>query len=330
MNEKIINEIIADLYENIPCQYLEIIKNKLLMHLNDYDIVSKETEVSNYTGYLPEFYKVYFVSRKIEGLSIKTLKLYDLILNNFFLMVNKPIEKINGNDIKIYLFNLQESRNITNRTLDGRRAAIHAFFEWSVLQGYLDKNPCRAVNKIKYERKKREPLSKIDLEKIRKSCTTERERAIVEFLYSTGARVTELCVTKKSDIDFDKGEVVLFGKGSKHRKSYLNATCILYLTEYLKTRNDQSEYLFVSERKPHGQLKKEAVERSVRIIGKRSGINRDLFPHLFRNTISSVLVSKSVPITQVQRLLGHENINTTMQYVKILDDDVKNSHEKFS
>lgn len=102
------------------------------------------------------------------------------------------------------------------------------------------------------------------------------------------------------------------------------------LKEYLKTRNDQSEYLFVSERKPHGQLKKEAVERSVRIIGKRSGINRDLFPHLFRNTISSVLVSKSVPITQVQRLLGHENINTTMQYVKILDDDVKNSHEKFS
>lgn len=125
-----------------------------------------------------------------------------------------------------------------------------------------------------------------------------------------------------------KGEVILFGKGSKHRKSYLNATCILYLTEYLKTRNDQSEYLFVSQRKPHNGLKKEAVERVIRNLGKRSGIGRDLFPHLFRHTVATDMLRKDTPITDVQRMLGHANVNTTMVYAKTCDEDVKRNHRK--
>ncbi len=133
---------------------------------------------------------------------------------------------------------------------------------------------------------------------------------------------------KISDVNFEKGEVILFGKGSKHRKSYISAKCLLCLSEYLKERTDNSEYLFVSERKPHNPLKKEAIERSIRNIGKRSEIGKDLFPHLFRHTVATDMLQRSVSVTDVQRMLGHANINTTLEYAKTCDEDVKNNHRK--
>lgn len=163
-------------------------------------------------------------------------------------------------------------------------------------------NPCRAIKVIKYERKEREGLTAIELEKVRMACKNVREKALVEFLYGTGARVTEACTIKISDVDFEKGEVWLFGKGSKHRKSYITAKCALYLSEYLNSRDDKSEYLFVSERKPHNSLKKEAIERVIRNLGKRSDIGRELFPHLFRHTVATDMLQKSIPVTDVQRM----------------------------
>lgn len=130
MSEMFINEIITDLSSEVPEEYLKVIQARLIKHCNNYDIQPRETRIAKYTGYLPEFYKIYFVSRKIEGLSQNTLDLYNLVLNDFFFTVNKPVEKIKGNDIKLYLYNFQEARNITNRTLDSRRSIIHAFFEW--------------------------------------------------------------------------------------------------------------------------------------------------------------------------------------------------------
>lgn len=138
----------------------------------------------------------------------------------------------------------------------------------------------------------------------------------------------EACTVKISDVNFEKGEVILFGKGSKHRKSYISAKCLLCLSEYLKERTDNSEYLFVSERKPHNPLKKEAIERSIRNIGKRSEIGKDLFPHLFRHTVATDMLQRSVSVTDVQRMLGHANINTTLEYAKTCDEDVKNNHRK--
>ena len=180
-------------------------------------------------------------------------------------------------------------------------------------------NPCRAIKVIKYERKEREGLTAIELEKVRMACKNVREKALVEFLYGTGARVTEACTIKISDVDFEKGEVWLFGKGSKHRKSYITAKCALYL----------SEYLFVSERKPHNSLKKEAIERVIRNLGKRSDIGRELFPHLFRHTVATDMLQKSIPVTDVQRMLGHVSVNTTMVYAKVKNEDVKYNHRKY-
>lgn len=327
--EQFVNNFVTKLYGKVSDEALGIIRNELSIYIENYELSRRETAVGKYTGYLPECFKLYFVSRKIEGLSDKTLNLYRMYLDDFFLQTNKKLEDITANDIRIYLYSVQKERGISNRTLDSRRSAIHAFLEWAANENYIGKNPCRAINVIKYERKEREGLTQVELEKVRMSCKTAREKAIVEFLYSTGARVTEACTVKISDVNFEKGEVILFGKGAKHRKSYLSAKCILYLTEYMHMREDNSEYLFVSERKPHNSLKKEAIERSIRNIGKRSEIGRDLFPHLFRHTVATDMIQRSVPVTDVQRMLGHANINTTLEYAKTCDADVKNNHRKY-
>ena len=326
--DQFVNGFISNLYDKIPEEVLKTIQNELFVYVENYDLKQRETTVGKYTGYLPECYKVYFVSRKIEGLSDKTLEQYRLYLDDFFFAINKNLDEITANDIRIYLYKVQKQRNISDRTLDSRRAAIHAFFTWTADEGYIAKNPCRSIKKIKYERKERKGLTDIELEKVRMACKTIREKALVEFLYSTGARVTEACTIRISDVDFEKGEVWLFGKGNKHRKSYITAKCALYLSEYLNSRDDESEYLFVSERRPHNSLKKEAIERVIRNLGKRSEIGRDLYPHLFRHTVATNMLRKNAPITDVQKMLGHVNVNTTMVYAKTCDEDVKRSHSK--
>lgn len=330
MREKFVNGFITKLCGDVPDEYLDVIKNKLSLYANDFDITKRETSIVKYTGYLPDFYKTYFVSRKIEGLSRKTLQLYNLYLDDFFFTVNKKAEDITSNDIRIYLYTVQQERNLSNRTLDSRRTAIHTFFEWAANENYVSKNPCRSIKKIKYERIEKKPLTEMELERIRQACKTVREKTMIEFLYSTGARVTEACTVKKEDVDFYKGEVVVLGKGNKHRKTYLNARSKLFLKQYLEVRNDESEYLFVSERKPHGALKKEAVERNIRIIGKRAGLDRPLTPHLFRHTLATLMLQRGTPITEVQKILGHVNINTTMIYAKVSDADIKMSHMKYA
>lgn len=330
MREKFVNGFMTKLYGEIPEEYLETIRNKLALYVNDFDISQRETAVVKYTGYLPDFYKTYIVSRKIEGLSKKTLELYNLYLDDFFFTVNKNAEDITANDIRVYLYNAQESRGLSNRTLDSRRTAIHAFFEWAANEGYIGKNPCRAIKNIKYERVEKKPLTDMELERIRQVCETVREKAMIEFLYSTGARVTEACAVKKQDVDFQNGEVIVLGKGNKHRKVYLNARSKLLLGQYLASRNDDSEYLFVSERKPHNVLKKEAIERIIRLIGERAELDRPLTPHLFRHTLATHLLQRGTPITEVQKILGHVNINTTTIYAKVADEDVKASHMKYA
>lgn len=169
------------------------------------------------------------------------------------------------------------------------------------------------------------------MEYIRQACTTNREKAIVEFLYSTGYRVSELAVVKKSDIDWNKKSVHLFGKGKKHRTSYLNAKAEVTLLEYLKNRNDESEYLFVSERKPYGQLKRCAIEKIVRQIAERaiSQVKKPVSPHIFRHTTATTALNNGMPIEGISQLLGHESVGATMIYAKVSTEDVQIGHKKY-
>ena len=328
MREQFITKFMVQMSNKVNDETLKILYKELTMFVNDYTIEKRETAIITYKGYLPECYQVYFVSRKIEGMSIKTLELYDLYLRDFFATLNKNIKDITTNDIRVYLYKVQQERKISNRTLDSRRSAIHAFFEWATNEEYINKNPCRNVKKIKYERKKREALTALEMEMLRSACRTSRDKAIVEFLYSTGCRVTEMENMNINDVNFNKKEVYLYGKSDKHRIAYLNARAEIALKEYLATRSDSNVALFVGSRQPYGRLKKPAIEKRVRLLGEWAQINRNVFPHLVRHTTATDALEHGMPVEEIQQMLGHVNIATTMIYAAVNETNTKINHRK--
>lgn len=247
MIEKIINSVIAKLDGKIPTDEISKVRDILAVTLNDYEFTSKSHELSCIV--IPECLNIYLATKKIEGKSDNSINLYKLYLNEFIRIIQKPLENITANDIRMYLYLVQENRKISNRTLDNRRTIVCSFLGWCAGEGYISTNPAINITPIKYERKERVPLTDIQLEKVRNACSTLRETAMVEVLYSSGCRVSELSVLNISDVNFDTREVKLFGKGNKHRTSYLSAKAIVALQAYLASRTDDCEALFVSERK---------------------------------------------------------------------------------
>ena len=328
MREHFVNEFMAVLSNKLTEDALSIVYQSLTLFVSNYEISERNTEVVPYTGYLPECYETYFVTRKIEGMSMKSLELYNLVLKDFFFKLNKEICKISTNDIRVYLYKNQQERNLSNSTLDTKRTIIHAFFEWAANEGYIGSNPCTNIKPIKYERPKRKPLTGIELEKVRNACDNLKDKALLELFYSTGCRVTEMERLDISDIDFQTKEVLLFGKGDKHRISYLNAKAEIAIRNYLDSRKDNEEALFVSDRKPYGRLKKPAIEKRIRVLGEKSGIGRRLYPHLIRHTTATDGLDRGMPVEEVQQILGHVNIATTMIYAEVSRANVKNNHRK--
>ena len=235
----------------------------------------------------------------------------------------------NDNDVKAYLYNFQKTRNVSNRTLDSVRSILSSFFSWASAEGYLEKNIMISVKPIKYRRKQRGSLDDYELEKLRSACETIRDEALVEFLYSTGCRVSELVNVNKEDVNIKDGEVTLIGKGDKERKSYLTAHASLALQEYLKSRDDDNNALFVSKVKPHNRLKKGAIEKIIGELGVKAGIDKKVYPHLIRHTTATMGLQHGMDVTEIQKMLGHANIETTMIYAEVNQNDVKTSHKKY-
>lgn len=331
MYEQFKNQFALALATNYPKEDIEIILKKLDFVAFNYDVSKKETAVAVYNSDMPDIVKTYLVCKKVEGLAEQTLYNYGNALRKFFFELQKSPDKISPNDIRVYLYRYQEVNGTTNRSLDKIRQMIVGFFNWATCEGYLERNPALTIKPIKFEKKEREPLTQIELEYIRKACVTPRDKAIVEVMYSTGCRVSELAILKKEDVDWNKKSVHLFGKGKKHRTSYLNAKAEVALLEYIKTRTDDSEYLFVSQRKPHGQLKKCAIEKIIRQIAERASdhVKKPVSPHVFRHTTATTALSNGMPIEDISSLLGHENIATTMIYAKASVENVQNGHKKY-
>lgn len=331
MYEKFKNQFALSLSSSYSKEDIEVILRKLDSVSYNYEINQKETSVVLYNYEIPEMVKTYLVCKKVEGMSDGTLYNYGKTLHNFFLQLQKAPEQIQPNDIRVYLYRYQETKGVSNRSLDKIRQMICSFFNWANCEGYLERNPAITIKPIKYEKKERQPMTQIELEYIRQACNTLREKAMVEFLYSTGCRVSELCGVKMSDIDWNKKSVHLYGKNKKHRTSYINAKAEVSLLNYLQTRDDCSEYLFVSDRKSHGQLKKDAVEKVVRQIAARTSehVKKPISPHIFRHTTASVSLQNGMPIEEISKLLGHENIATTIVYAKVSMDNVQSSHKKY-
>lgn len=331
MYEHLRNDFLSAAHDaHIPADALATAVRILDQVAARYEIQPRELSLAVYNDGLPEVAKVFLVCKKIEGLSEATLATYMRTLKLFFQEMTKPLERITANDVRVYLFNYQQARNCSNRSLDKYRGYLSTFFGWAADEGYLQRDPMRTIQPIKYEKKPRQNLTQLELEYLRTACQTPREKAIIEFLYSTGCRVSELSGVKQTDVDWNAKSVHLFGKGKKHRTSYLNAKAEVTLRNYLATRDDDCEYLFVSERKPIKEITPAAIEKIVRNIYARTDgkISTHVTPHILRHTTATMAMQSGMPIVDISKLLGHEKVDTTMIYAHVASADVQTGHRK--
>ena len=296
-----------------------------------YDVKLKEMGLSVIEDELPRVVQMYLVCKKMSGLSDTTLRNYKVFLQLFFRESNKAPQAVTANDIRVFLYMYQQNRGVSSRSLDKYREYLSHFFTWAHEEGYIQTNPSKNIGAIKYEEKPREALTQIELEYLRRACVSAKEKAIIEFLYSTGCRVSELTNVKKDDINWDDKSVHLFGKGKKHRISFINAKAQIALQEYLNSRSDDCEYLFVTSRKPYRQMHKDGIEKIVRIISDRASnsIGKRITPHILRHTTATTALRNGMPVADISKLLGHEKIDTTMIYAKSSVADVQAGHKKY-
>lgn len=330
--ENFANEFVSKLDGKISDEALRTVLQELQVFTSNYDISQRETHVVPYQNNIPDCYRVYMVAKKIEGMSPESMKTYNFYLTDFFEHINRPFEQVTTNDIRIYLYETQKRTGISNRTLDGKRLVINTFMDWCWKEGYIPNNPCASIKPIKFEEKPREPLSNMELEIVRDACENYRDKAMIELFYSTGCRLSEMVNLKISDIDFTSKEVHLFGKGSKHRTSYLNAKAEYMLKKYFELERPKesiSDSVFVIFRKPYNEMHKESIYARIKAIQKRSGIERSLFPHLLRHTMATDALNRGMNVAEVKEILGHEKLDTTMIYAKISHDSVKFNHKRY-
>ena len=323
------NKIDQATQEELLQQFMQILDQVA----QKYTIQKQTTDLISIEDGEPAILKYYLVAKSIEGLSPTTLSFYRITLKNFFAKVNKSYTDITTNDIRIYLFQYKEERKVQNCTLDTIRVVITSFYDWCLTEGLpIQTNPARAVNPIKQEEKPRESLTPIELEYIRDACKTLREKALIDFLYSTACRVSEVVNAKISNINWQDHSILIeHGKGNKTRKTYINAECEVSLRAYLNSRTDGTDYLFVTSRKPLNPLGKKSIEVEINNICARvqDKLHCHVHPHLLRHTSATIALHNGMPIEQVRQFLGHSNIKNTLIYAKSNDTEVRLSHEKY-
>jgi len=307
----------------------ETLKNVLDMvdiTMNDYEVSRKPMEIIPTSG-IPEVVKYYLASKGIANLSKNTLKQYWYKLTHFFSTINKSFMDIKANDIRNYLFNFKMERNASDSYIDNVRITLNSFFQWLVDNEYLQRNPCAKVDKVKHQQKRREPLTTYNLEDLRLHCEDIREKALIDFLYSTGCRVSECAGVLLSDINWDKNSVHLrYCKGNKERTVYFNDESKVSLKAYLEKRGHISPALWTSVKAPHQQLKSHALEDIVKKVGIRAGIHA--YPHKLRHTFATVGLRNGMPLDKLQELMGHTNPQTTLIYAKQDDNQMHIEHQK--
>lgn len=274
-------------------------------------------------NYLQEFLDV----KALEGCSKATIENYKFNLNKFLLGVGKDPTEIVTQDIRKYLADYKRERSVSNTTLDNMRRVFQSFFTWMHREGYVLKDPCAAVNKIRADKIIKNPYSDEEMELMREAAKNLREKAIIEVLYSTGMRIGELEKLNKDDIDFVNGKAIVFGKGAKEREVYFNVKAQLALKKYLENRNDTNEALFVGLQSPYNRLKVSTYEKILRELGDRCGVH--CHPHRFRRTCATILLNKGMPIQEVSKILGHAKLETTMIYCEINQQSVAANHKKY-
>lgn len=270
----------------------------------------------------------FIAAKKIEGCSEKTLVYYRKIVQDMLDGVGKPAQQIMTDDLRKYLSDYQEQRKASKVTIDNIRRILSSFFSWLEDEDYILKSPVRRIHKVKTAKVVKDTYSDEALEKMRDGCGNLRDLAIIDMLASTGMRVGELVLLNREDINFEERECVVLGKGNKERVVYFDARTKIHLQNYLDSRSDSNSALFVGLRAPHNRLSIGGVESTLRELGQVLSIPK-VHPHKFRRTLATTAIDKGMPIEQVQQLLGHQKIDTTLHYAMVKQQNVKQAHRKY-
>lgn len=307
---------------------LEELKSVLYCVLAGYEVTEKRTELQRIDDSWEEELQAFLVRKRVEGRSERTLIQYNLHLRRMLQYINLPVKEITGADLFSYIAMYKQKRGVSSVYLDNIRLVCSSFFGWLSNKGYISGNPAASLDPIKKEKRIKKPLSDTDLEMLRRKCTVERDIALIECLYSTGVRVSELISLNRNDVDFDNMRAVVYGKGAKERETYLTAAACMHLKEYLEARSDENPALFVSLREPHDRLTVSGVEEILRKLGRDTGIPK-VHPHRFRRTMATNILNKGMPIEEVKELLGHVKLDTTLIYCQVNRENVRHNHKKY-
>lgn len=322
---------------NSAGEKITYIKQAMLRHLNNFQMeelhkalvaaLADERQTVELESE-EDFFAAYIAAKRVEGCSEKTLEYYSATIHNALSIIQKPVKYITTDDLRLYLDNYQRKGGAGKVTIDNIRRVLSSFFSWLENEDYILKSPVRRIHKVRTGKTVKETYSDESLEIMRDFAGNIRDLALIDLLSSTGMRVGELVKLNRGDIDFENRECIVFGKGDKERKVYFDARTKIHLQRYLSKRKDENPALFVTLLAPFNRLKISGVEIRLRELGRKLNIPR-VHPHKFRRTLATVAIDKGMPIEQVQHLLGHQNIDTTMQYAMVNQTNVKNSHRKF-
>ena len=325
MKEKVIKEIEQKMASILNNEQKEKLKEVLLYTFYNIEVTSIKDELVEDTT---DYTKMFIAAKRIEGCSERTLNYYETTIKTMVDKLSKKVNSIETEDLRNYLSEYQAKNNCSKVTIDNVRRILSSFFAWLEDEDYIMKSPVRRIHKVKATQTVKETYTDEELEEMRDACVEIRDLAMVDFLASTGVRVGELVNLDRVDIDMQERSCVVLGKGGKEREVYFDARTKIHLQNYLNSRIDNNPALFVSLLRPYDRLKISGVEIRLRELGKRINIKK-IHPHKFRRTMATKAIDKGMPIEQVQVLLGHRKIDTTLQYAMVNQNNVRNSHKKF-
>lgn len=325
MPDEVVLQVMQTMRSVLSGTQLKKLKEELERILGNYEFARISQVLKDDSSDLID---AFIEAKKVEGCAESTLNYYRTTIEALRTQLNKPLVLSTTRDLRAYLTNYQKRKNSSKITIDNIRRILSTFYSWLEDEDYILKNPMRRIHKVKSPYRIKETYSDDDLEAMRDRCSTARDLAIIDMLASTGMRVGELVKLNRADIDFVERECVVFGKGSKERVVYFDARTKLHLQQYLELRSDNCPALFVALSSPHGRLGIGGIETRLRNLGKSLDIEK-VHPHKFRRTFATKAIDKGMPIEQLQRLLGHERVDTTLQYAMVRQNNVKLAHRKY-
>lgn len=322
----IIQSVAQALQSKADDDTINLVQDVLVMQLNKYEVIERCTEVAIRDDSAEGILKKFLATKRVEVIADSTLQRYKEINWALINYLGKPLEEITTYDLRFYLSMRRQIGKVSNRSLDGMRRCYSSFFSWLAAEGLISHNPCAALAQIKCRKMVKKPYSAAEMEKMRKACDNVRNLALVDFLYATGCRVSEVVRLDISDVDFEKMECIVLGKGNKERKVYLTEVAAMHLQEYLNSREDSCEALFVGRGK---RLGKNGIETIIKGLGKMAGVE-NAHPHRYRRTLATNLLDRGMNIQDVAAILGHADLKTTQIYCYISQANVKTAYRKYA